>query len=194
MVADQIIDGGESGTSFRQALGFKALGLTLHQTLFFEAAHYRPIDQSRALRGVQYRFVLAKGKPIVANIPIDRPNVKAGMRVAKSYAPGSSLDGSRQPASGRVKVIAALGRRGPIWRSATECGFDVSHPATFPYALARDHILCWTNPGDLVIDPMVGSGTTLRAAGDRDRNQPGILRTHPAAAGANPCCRWSARA
>ena len=51
VVADQIIDGGESGTIFRQALGFKALGLTLHQTLFFEAAHYRPIDQSRALRG-----------------------------------------------------------------------------------------------------------------------------------------------
>ena len=195
VVADQIINGGESGTSFRQALGFKALGLTLHQTLFFEAAHYRPIDQSRALRNVQYMFVFAKGKPIVANIPIDRPNVKAGMRVAKSYAPGSSLDGSRQPASGRIKIIAALDRRGPIWRSATECGFNVGHPATFPYALARDHILSWTNPGDLVIDPMVGSGTTLRAAaGDRDRNQPGILRTHPAAAGANPCCRWRARA
>ena len=34
VVADQIIDGGESGTSFRPALGFKALGLTLHQTPF----------------------------------------------------------------------------------------------------------------------------------------------------------------
>ena len=35
VVADQIVDGGESGTSFRQALAFKELGLTLHQTLFF---------------------------------------------------------------------------------------------------------------------------------------------------------------
>ena len=30
----QIVDGGESGTSFRQALGFMGLGLTLHQTGF----------------------------------------------------------------------------------------------------------------------------------------------------------------
>jgi DNA modification methylase len=35
-----------------------------------------------------------------------------------------------------------------------------SHPATFPEALARDHILTWSNPGDVVLDPMVGSGTT----------------------------------
>ena len=174
VVGDQIIDGGESGTSFRQALGFKALGLTLHQTLFFEAAHYRPIDKSRALRGVQYMFVFAKGSPMVANIPIDRPNVKAGMRVTRSYAPGKSLNGSRNPASDRVKRIADFGRRGPIWRYATECGSDMGHPAAFPYALASDHIVCWTNPGDLVIDPMVGSGTTLRAAADLGRRAIGI--------------------
>ena len=111
---------------------------------------------------------------MVANIPIDRPNVNAGMRVAKSYAPGSSLDGSRQSANVRVKVIAALGRRGPIWRSATECGVGVGHPATFPYALARDHVICWTNPGALVIDPMAGSGTTLRAAADLGQRVIGI--------------------
>ena len=91
-------------------------------------------------------FVFAKGKPIVANIPIDRPNVKAGIRAAKSYAPGSSLDGSRHPASARVKDIAAFGKRGPIWRSATECGFNVAHPAVFPYALASDHIIAGQTP------------------------------------------------
>ena len=145
VVADQIVAGAENGTSFRPALGFKALKLTLHQTLF-DAAHYRPIDQSRALRGVQYMFVFAKGKPMVANIPIDHLNVKAGMRVAKSYAPGSSLDGSRQSASARVKDIADFGKRGPIWRSAAECGFDIWHPAVFPYALASDHIIAGQTP------------------------------------------------
>ena len=43
------------------------------------------------------------------------------------------------------------------------------HSAIFPQELAQDHILSWTNPGDLVIDPMVGSGTTLRAAADLGR-------------------------
>ena len=119
-------------------------------------------------------FVFAKGKPIVANIPIDCPNVKAGGRVTRSYAPGNSLDGSRHPASARVKDIADFGKHGPIWRSATECGFDIEHPATFPYTLASDHIICWTNPGGLVIDPMAGSSPTLRAAADLGRRAIGI--------------------
>ena len=100
--------------------------------------------------------------------------MKAGIRAAKSYAPGSSQDGSRQSASTRVKDIADFGKRGPIWRSATECGFDVGHPATFPYTLASDQIICRTNPGGLVIDPMAGSGPTLRAAANLGRRAIGI--------------------
>ena len=38
------------------------------------------------------------------------------------------------------------------------------HPATFPEALARDHILSWSNPGDTVLDPFLGSGTTGKMA------------------------------
>jgi site-specific DNA-methyltransferase (adenine-specific) len=35
-----------------------------------------------------------------------------------------------------------------------------THPAVFPAQLAHDHIVSWSNPGDLVLDPFVGSGTT----------------------------------
>ena len=49
-----------------------------------------------------------------------------------------------------------------------------SHPALFPQQLVRDHILSWTNPGDLVIDPMAGNGTTLRAAADLGRRAIGV--------------------
>ena len=48
------------------------------------------------------------------------------------------------------------------------------HPAKFPRQLARDHILSWTNTGSLVIDPMAGSGTALRAAADSGRRAIGI--------------------
>ena len=39
-----------------------------------------------------------------------------------------------------------------------------NHPAVFPEKLAEDHILSWTNPGELVFDPMCGSGTTCKMA------------------------------
>jgi DNA modification methylase len=49
-----------------------------------------------------------------------------------------------------------------------------THPATFPIALARKVIELFTHQGELVLDPFVGSGTTLVAACDCDRNAIGF--------------------
>lgn len=48
------------------------------------------------------------------------------------------------------------------------------HPATFPVALARRVIELFTHRGELVLDPFVGSGTTLLAASDTGRNAVGF--------------------
>lgn len=48
------------------------------------------------------------------------------------------------------------------------------HPATFPIALARRCIELFTHRGELVVDPFVGSGTTLVAAQDCERNAVGF--------------------
>ena len=48
------------------------------------------------------------------------------------------------------------------------------HPATFPLRLARDHILSWSDPGALILDPFCGSGTTLLAAKNLGRKAIGI--------------------
>ena len=38
------------------------------------------------------------------------------------------------------------------------------HPAIFPEQLANDHIISWSNEGDTVLDPFMGSGTTGKMA------------------------------
>jgi len=40
--------------------------------------------------------------------------------------------------------------------------------------LAEDHILSWSNPGDIVLDPMCGSGTTCKMAVKHGRQYVGI--------------------
>jgi site-specific DNA-methyltransferase (adenine-specific) len=43
-----------------------------------------------------------------------------------------------------------------------------------PYPMAAAHIQTWTVPGEIVLDPFMGSGTTLRAAKDLNRLAIGI--------------------
>lgn len=64
-----------------------------------------------------------------------------------------------------------------VWQFNCE-GRDIRdkelHPATFPISLARKVIELFTHKGELVLDPFVGSGTTLLAAQDLDRNAVGF--------------------
>lgn len=48
------------------------------------------------------------------------------------------------------------------------------HPAPFPESLARDHILSWSNPGDIVLDTFMGSGTTAKMARETGRHYIGF--------------------
>ncbi|MDH5718871.1 MAG: site-specific DNA-methyltransferase [Spirochaetia bacterium] len=48
------------------------------------------------------------------------------------------------------------------------------HPATFPISLSKKIIQLFTHEGELVLDPFVGSGTTLLASRDLDRNAVGF--------------------
>jgi site-specific DNA-methyltransferase (adenine-specific) len=71
--------------------------------------------------------------------------------------------------------LSEYGRRNNIWSygvgGVQELG---DHPAVFPEALAHDHILSWSNEGDVVLDCFAGSGTTLRAAKMLNRRWIGI--------------------
>lgn len=59
-----------------------------------------------------------------------------------------------------------------VWRIQPDASTD--HPATMPIELARRAIQAGSRPGDIILDPFMGSGTTLRAAKDLGRKAIGI--------------------
>jgi len=56
-----------------------------------------------------------------------------------------------------------------VWKMATARAKDVGHIAPFPVELPRRCIGLFSRPGDLVVDPFLGAGTTLMAAKMLDR-------------------------
>ena len=73
------------------------------------------------------------------------------------------------------KVVADFGPRFNVWEMPPEHNSKkYGHPAMFPVHLAADHILSWTNPGDVVLDPFFGSGTTGVACQQLGRNFIGL--------------------
>ena len=50
-----------------------------------------------------------------------------------------------------------------MWEINPEKNNKTGHPAVFPEQLVNDHIISWSNEGDIVFDPFMGSGTTALA-------------------------------
>lgn len=173
VVGDQTINGSETGTSFRQALGFMGLGFNLHDTMIYEAAGTGAKGSHLSYwQSFEFMFILSNGRPKTVNRIADRKNKMPGFK--KWPSPKNEEIGSR---INRVTQTAEIGIRANIWRYAVgwlDKSDKTSHPAPFPEALVRDHILSWSNPGDLVLDPMMGSGTTLKMAMLLDRRAIGI--------------------
>ncbi len=167
VVADATVNGSETGTSFRQALYFKECGFNLHDTMIYHKMTPPSVDHfhHRYYPHWEYMFVFSNGKPgagVLLREPkkyMDKRKKKEGRReidgtVIDTYQPSAELD----------KI------RGNVWYynvglyGSTSDREAFKHPAIFPEALAQDHILSWSNPGDTVLDPFVGSGTTGKMA------------------------------
>lgn len=155
VVGDAVHGGSETGSSFRQALRFMELGFKLHDTMIFEknsSTFPARRNGSRYTQIFEFMFVFAKGR-VEAALICDKPNKWAGHR---DY-------------SGKLKdPVPDFSPRTNIWRYVTSMN-GVKHPAPFPEELARDHILTWSEPGAIVYDPFMGSGTTAKMAKMHDR-------------------------
>jgi len=165
VVGDATIKGSETGTSFKQALYFKEMGFNLHDTMIYEKSFYAPKTHRRYEQVFEYMFVLSKGVPKTFN-GILKENV---MKVSMASGNHTQPDGTKKKMSAKRKTHSLIGniiKYNPETKS--------NHVAPFPEKLAEDHILSWSNEGDTVLDPMAGSGTTLKMAKKNNRNYIGI--------------------
>lgn len=163
VVGDATIKGSETGSSFRQALYFKECGFNLHDTMIWtkNAIPYDP-KCNRYWQGFEYMFVLSKGKPKTCNY-LTEPCKLAGKPKTNDYGQ-KRIDGTnREDRRDENRVIKETKVKTNVWHFAPD-GQKTNHPAVFPRQLALDHILSWSNEGDLVLDPFMGSGTTAKVA------------------------------
>jgi DNA modification methylase len=173
VVGDATVNGSETGTSFKQALYFKEIGFNLHDTMIYRKVNYIPLTHKRYEQEFEYMFILSKGVPFIFN-PIQKINKTAGIE----YKTGRPhiYDGHAMRNNRDEKYITAkTSQHGNVFEYIVGTGDDLlNHPAPFPEDLARDHILSWSNPDDIVFDPMTGSGTTGKMAVKYQRNFIGI--------------------
>ena len=175
VVGDATIDGGESCTSFKQALYFVECGFKLFDTMIYEKSGCGACGSNNSyIQNFEYMFVLSKGEPKTTNLIYDRPNKITGARTTATNRNVHDADSGRKT---REVVAKPMGRRFNIWKYNQTQGhdeFSSKHPAPYPLPLAIDHIRSWSNEGDLVLDPFNGSGTTGVACVQLGRDYIGI--------------------
>ncbi|TXG82030.1 MAG: site-specific DNA-methyltransferase [Spirochaetes bacterium] len=168
VVGDATIKGSETGTSFKQALYFKEIGFNLHDTMIWIKDGGGAVGSNKCYtQNFEYMFVFSKGKINTTNLIYDKPNASFGKDksgVGRRLVTGEHKIEKRKPS-------AEFSRRNNYWYIAPQNG---EHPAVFPEALANDHIISWSNEGDVVLDCFMGSGTTGKVAKQLKREFIGI--------------------
>ena len=173
VVADKIKNGNKSLTSFKQALYFQEVGFNVHDVMIYKKKN-TPFMRSNAYTNCyEFMFIFSKGKPKTFN-PIKVPTVRSG-KEKLPYNKGA--DGVNKKAYGELNKVKT---KTNVWEYAVGYGGTTTdkiafeHPAVFPEKLVQDHIISWSKEGEIVFDPMCGSGTTCKMALLNNRKYLGV--------------------
>ncbi len=169
VVGDKIKKGNKTLTSFKQALYFQQVGFNVHDVMIYRKKN-TPFMRSNAYTNCfEFMFILSKGSPKTFT-PLKTKTVRQG----KEMLPfNKGADGVNRKILGELRPEKTMTN---IWEYAVGFGgstsdrFAFEHPAIFPEKLVEDHILSWTQPEDVVFDPMCGSGTTCKMAKKNGRH------------------------
>jgi site-specific DNA-methyltransferase (adenine-specific) len=168
VVADATVKGSETGTSFRQALYFMGLGFSMETMIYKIKGVGAKGNDKLYWQSFEYMFIFFKDSISTTNLIFDKVNLTSG---GTSRGRRTNPNGGGNPSNVRTKKT---GRRTNVWEYQPGTGERTCHPAIFPEALARDHIISWSNPGDVVLDPFLGSGTTAKMCVETGRSYIGI--------------------
>lgn len=167
VVGDKTSDGNKSLTSYKHALYFQEIGFNIYDVIIYEKTGSGPPHPNRYFNSFEYMFVISKGKPKTVNLLKDKTNKWAGH---STYGEVTRREKDGTLTNKGKKVVNEFGIRTNIWKYANGKGYSTkdeiayNHPAIFPEKLVEDHIISWSNPGDIVLDPFGGSGTTGKIA------------------------------
>src|SRR5690625_649855 len=176
VVNDATVNGSETGTSFRQALYFRdECCFNLHDTMIYEKENPIPLTHNRYEQKFEFMFVFSKGKPKTFN-PILRENSHAGKKQSGTFRhDGKNLTSRNSHNLTRKKSYSYNIWKYPVGRGGTTSDlYAFEHPAIFPEKLADDHLISGSNPGGLILDPFVGSGTPAKMAALNNRQYIGL--------------------
>ena len=167
----------KSLSSFRLALSWcDRAGWRLFETcLYHRHGVPGPWWRTRLRVDHEYIFIFFKGKK-PKTFHKERlliPTKHAGEKVSRRPFPRRGIAWGVPP-----PTIAPLQCRGTVWpyaaSSSERNAVKLEHPATMPDKLAEDLILGFSEPGELVLDPLMGSGTSVVMAAKLGRRYLGM--------------------
>lgn len=174
VVNDATHSGSETLNSFRQALFFKEIGFKMHDTMIYRKLNPMPNSGTRYQQMFEYMFVLSKGAPKTTNISLrERSNKCEDKRTYRKKKFSRNQDGEFNENDYYVKEMVPDYNVWDFyvgWGNTTRDDIAFEHPAIFPEELVKKHIESWTNEGDLIYDPFMGSGTTSKMCLLTNRN------------------------
>ena len=159
------------GIPWRVAFALQADGWYLRQDIIWHKPNPMPESVTdRCTKAHEYIFLLSKSERYFFDSDaMKEPATHAGKRVSlgdKSFSKGQAAGAGMAPSGNGLADhydVPETRNRRSVWTVATR-PYKGAHFATYPPALIEPCILATSRPGDIVLDPFMGSGTTAQVA------------------------------